>query len=166
MNYNFDALYDLQKKNEWFKPKHLTMYRDFAFRAAQESYAKRRKVGAVILSNKGSLFIGYNGTPPNEDNCCEDENFNTKSNVIHAEDNAIRKMVAEDVDTNGSIIFITDSPCNNCATDIILKYGIQAVFYFRHYYRDLTPLQTLDGDNVLTQYVDEDYLEELRQFSV
>lgn len=166
MEYNFDALYELQKNNEWFKPKHLTMYRDFAFRAAQESYAERRKVGAVILSNKGSLFIGYNGTPPNANNCCEDENFETKSDVIHAEDNAIRKMVAENVDITDSIIFITDSPCNKCATEIILKYGIQAVFYFRHYYRDLTPLEKLNSDGVLTQYVDEDYLEQLRKFLI
>lgn len=163
MNINFDKLYDLHRDNAWFKPKHLTMYRDFAFRAAQESSAQRRKAGAVILSNKGSLFIGYNGTPPNDDNCCEDENFKTKDSVIHAEDNAIRKMVDEGINPEGSIIFITDSPCDKCARNVIKKNGIKAVFYFRYYYRDLTPLDTLEQNGIMTQYVDETYLEYLRK---
>lgn len=158
----FNKLYDLHETNEWFKPKHLTMYRDFAFRAAQESYANRRKVGAVILSAKGSLFIGYNGTPSNHDNICEHNN-QTKDNVIHAEDNAIRKMNNEGVDTQDSIIFITDSPCMPCTNNVIIQNNIKAVFYFR-YYSDTSSLDVLERNGILTQYVDENYLEDLRKY--
>jgi len=159
---NFDKLYELHHTNEWFKPKHLSMYRDFAFRAAQESSAVRRKVGAVILSKKGSLFIGYNGTPSGDDNTCENSDFITKDNVIHAEDNALRKMINENVDPQGSIIFITDSPCDKCTNNVIIDNGISAVFYFR-YYTDDKPLEILNSNGVYTQYVDENYIEELRK---
>lgn len=160
---NFDNIFSLANDNEWFKPKQLSMYKDFAFRAAQESYALRKKAGAVILSPKGSLFIGYNGTPAGHDNCCEDEQFLTKDIVIHAEDNAIRKMINENVDPTDSIIFITDSPCNGCSTNVILKHGIKAVIYFR-LYRDMAPINTLNDNGVITQYVDDNYIEELRKY--
>ena len=159
---NFENIFKLSKENEWFKPKQLGMYKDFAFRAAQESSALRKKAGAVILSPNGSLFIGYNGTPSGHDNCCEDENFITKDTVIHAEDNAVRKMINENVDPKDSIIFITDSPCNRCVTNVILKYGIKAVIYFR-LYRDLSPINTLNDNGIITQYVDDNYIEELRK---
>jgi len=159
---NFENIFKLSKENEWFKPKQLGMYKDFAFRAAQESSALRKKAGAVILSPNGSLFIGYNGTPSGHDNCCEDENFITKDTVIHAEDNAVRKMINENVDPKDSIIFITDSPCSRCVTNVILKYGIKAVIYFR-LYRDLSPINTLNDNGIITQYVDDNYIEELRK---
>ncbi len=158
---NFNKLDELHQQNEWFKPKHISMYRDFAFRAAQESHAVRRKAGAVILSPNGSLFIGYNGTPPGEDNCCETDDFVTKDNVIHAESNAINKMLNENVNPAGSIIFITDSPCLRCTNDVIIHHGISAVFFFRRY-RDTSPLEELENNHIFVEYVDENYLEALR----
>lgn len=160
--YDFSKIYELNQENEWFKPKHVKMYRDFSFLAASESPAIRRKVGAVILSPRGGLFIGYNGTPPGEDNVCEDDSFVTMPHVIHAEANAIDKMLSEDVDPTGSIIFLTDSPCLNCTNNVILKYKIKAVFYSRRYH-DLTPLDRLESKGVLVQYIDEDYIEYLRR---
>lgn len=157
---DLEILKALHDKNEWFKPKHISMYRDIVFRAAQESAAVRRKTGAVILSPNGSIFLGYNGTPANTDNCCETHEFVTKDNVIHAEQNAFNKMYSEHLDPKGSIIFITDSPCSRCVNEII-KNEISAVFYFR-LYRDLEPVYELDRRNIITQYVDENYLEELR----
>lgn len=152
----------LNEENEWFKPKHISMYKDFTFRAAQESYAIRRKAGAVAMSPRGSLFIGYNGTPINEDNCCEDENFTTKDNVIHAEDNAVRKMNNEGISPSGSIMFITDSPCINCVRNVIIKNGIKAVFYFR-YYTDTTPLNLLTEHGIVHHYVDDNTIELIRK---
>ena len=160
---DFENIFKLNQENEWFKPKQLSMYKDFAFRAAQESSALRKKAGAVILSPNGSLFIGYNGTPAGHDNVCEDEHFMTKDTVIHAEDNAVRKMINENVDPKDSIIFITDSPCNGCSTNVILKYGIKAVVYFR-LYRDLSPIDELKENGIITQYVDDNYIEELRKY--
>lgn len=158
-----DVVKEMNRDNVWFKPNHLSMYKDFVFRAARESHAIRRKAGALILSGKGSLFIGYNGTPANEDNCCEDEHFVTKPNVIHAEDNAIRKMVDENIDPTNSILFITDSPCMNCVNNVIVKHNIKAVFYFR-YYTDRSPLEILDEHNIKHYYVDDNLIEDVRKY--
>lgn len=162
---DFTKIFNLNHENEWFKPKHIAMYRDYAFRASQESHAIRRKAGAVILSPRGSLFIGYNGTPAGQNNCCEDDTFKTKENVIHAEDNAIRKMINEGINPTNSIIFITDSPCMGCVENVIIKHNIKAVFYFRHY-RDIKPLQVLEGAGIMSQYVDENFIEELRIYQI
>lgn len=162
MNELMEDLYYLNSINSWFKPKHLSMYRDIIFRVSKESMSLRRKVGSGVLSKNGSLFLGYNGLPPgHETDICEDENFKTKDDVIHAEENALNKMIRENVDIQDSIIFITDSPCGLCTENIILKYGIKAVFYFRQY-RDTTPIENLKNNGVIVHYIDENILEEIR----
>ena len=100
-----------------------------ATQVSSMSYCKRRKVGCEIVKNDGSLEIGYNGTPLGEDNECEDEAFTTKPNVIHAEENAIKKLRGATDDQ--MVLFVTRSPCPTCAQTII-DTNIRQV-----YYRDL-----------------------------
>lgn len=110
-----------------------------AYIMREASTAVRRKVGAAIVTPSMGVFTGYNGTPPGEDNCCEYETYfggdtflTTKPNVIHAEQNAINKMFEEKVDTRRSVIFITLSPCENCA-QLLIDAGVSAVYYHKEY---------------------------------
>lgn len=112
--------------------KHVNLYRDFARRAAQESYCVRRKVGAAVVTKNRGVFIGYNGMPSGFPNVCELEDGTTDPRVIHAEANAFDKMQDEGVATKGSIVFLTDSPCIECAKRL---YGanVGAVIYENEY---------------------------------
>ena len=59
---------------------------------AENSYCKRRQVGALIVKDKMIISDGYNGTPAGFENVCEDDNNVTKPYVLHAEANAITKI--------------------------------------------------------------------------
>lgn len=96
------------------------------------SYAKRLKVGAVLIKDDRVISIGYNGTPSGRDNKCEDESGQTKPEVVHAEMNVIAFAAKNGVSTNGCIMVITDSPCYECSK-LIIQSGIKAVFYEREY---------------------------------
>ena len=61
---------------------------------AENSYCKRRQVGALIVKDQMIISDGYNGTPSGFENVCEDENNVTKPYVLHAEANAITKVAA------------------------------------------------------------------------
>lgn len=99
-----------------------------AYIYADLSYCKKRKVGCIIVKNNRIISIGINGTEPGTCNCCEDEFGNTKSTVIHAEDNAIRKLEHNPEELEGSSLFVTYSPCIPCITKCI-KYKIKEVYY-------------------------------------
>lgn len=99
-----------------------------AYIYADLSYAKRKKVGCIVVEHDRTISIGYNGTPSGEDNNCEDENGETKSNVIHAEDNAIRKLERENISAEGAYLFCTAEPCLNCSEKIVAA-KIKKVFY-------------------------------------
>ena len=97
---------------------------------AQNSYCKRRKVGALIVKDRMIISDGYNGTPSGFENICEDENGVTKPYVLHAEANAITKVAKSGNSSQGSTLYVTASPCLECA-----KLIIQAVIA-RVVYRD------------------------------
>ena len=104
------------------------------------SYAKRHKVGAVIVSSQGQIISqGFNGTPPGYDNCCEyeDENGNlvTYPYVLHAESNAITKCARWNSSTEGGTLYVTLSPCIDCAR-LIIQAGIKRVVYDEQYRND------------------------------
>lgn len=100
-----------------------------AYVYAELSYHMRRQVGCVIVKNDTIISIGYNGTPPGEDNNCEDEHGATLPTVIHAEDNAIRKLEQANVCPDQSVVlFVTTAPCIKCANRIF-KFGIKHVIY-------------------------------------
>lgn len=99
---------------------------------AENSYCERRKVGALIVKDKRIISDGYNGTPSGFENVCEDESGSTKPYVLHAEANAITKVAASTNDSRGATIYITDSPCIECAK-LIIQSGIKRVVYAKEY---------------------------------
>ena len=86
---------------------------------AENSYCTRRKVGALIVKNQMIISDGYNGTPSGFENVCEDENNVTKTYVLHAEANAITKIARSSNSSSGATMYITASPCIECAKLII-----------------------------------------------
>ena len=103
-------------------------YMKMAFIWSENSYCKRRKVGALLVKDKMIISDGYNGTPSGFENICEDENNGTKPYVLHAEANAITKVARSNNSSNGATLYVTSSPCIECAK-LIIQAGIRRVVY-------------------------------------
>lgn len=99
---------------------------------AENSYCRRRQVGALIVKNKMIISDGYNGTPSGFENVCEDENGLTKPYVLHAEANAITKIARSGNSSDGSTLYVTAAPCIECAK-LIIQAGIRRVVYSEKY---------------------------------
>ena len=99
---------------------------------AENSYCNRRKVGALIVKDKMIISDGYNGTPAGFENVCEDENGLTKPYVLHAEANAITKIACSSNSSKGATMYVTTSPCIECAK-LIIQAGIKRVIYSEKY---------------------------------
>lgn len=99
---------------------------------AENSYCKRRQVGALIVKDKMIISDGYNGTPSGFENVCEDENNVTKPYVLHAEANAITKIARSNNSSEGATLYVTASPCIECAK-LIIQAGIKRVVYAEKY---------------------------------
>lgn len=99
---------------------------------AENSYCKRRQVGAILVKNKMIISDGYNGTPSGFENVCEDENNATKPYVLHAEANAITKVARSNNSSEGATLYVTSSPCIECAK-LIIQSGITRVVYADSY---------------------------------
>ena len=102
---------------------------------SENSYCKRRQVGALIVKDKMIISDGYNGTPSGFENVCEDENNVTYPYVLHAEANAITKIARSNNNSEGATLYVTDSPCIECAK-LIMQAGIKRVVYSRQYRLD------------------------------
>ena len=102
---------------------------------SENSYCKRRQVGALIVKDKMIISDGYNGTPSGFENVCEDENNVTYPYVLHAEANAITKIARSNNNSEGATLYVTDSPCIECAK-LIIQAGIKRVVYSRQYRLD------------------------------
>lgn len=102
---------------------------------SENSYAKRLKVGAIIVKNKMIISDGFNGTPSGFENVCEDEHGNTKPYVLHAEANAITKVAKSTNSSEGATLYVLISPCIECAK-LIIQAGIQRVVYAEKYRLD------------------------------
>ena len=102
---------------------------------AENSYCKRRKVGALVVKDKMIISDGYNGTPSGFENVCEDDNNLTKPYVLHAEANAITKLARSSNNSDGSTLYVTASPCIECAK-LIIQAGIRRVVYGEKYRLD------------------------------
>ena len=100
---------------------------------AQNSYCERRKVGALIVKEKMIISDGYNGTPAGFENVCEDENYKTKPYVLHAEANAITKVAKSNNSSENATLYVTTSPCMECAK-LIIQSGIKRVVYSGKYH--------------------------------
>ncbi|MBO7280983.1 MAG: dCMP deaminase family protein [Bacteroidaceae bacterium] len=99
---------------------------------AENSYCQRRKVGALIVKNNMIISDGYNGTPSGFENVCEDEDGLTKPYVLHAEANAITKIARSNNNSDGATLYVTASPCIECAK-LIIQAGIKRVVYAEKY---------------------------------
>ncbi len=99
---------------------------------AENSYCKRRQVGALIVKDKMIISDGYNGTPSGFENVCEDENNVTKPYVLHAEANAITKIARSNNSSNDATMYVTASPCIECSK-LIIQAGIKRVVYSEKY---------------------------------
>ncbi|MCC8119652.1 MAG: dCMP deaminase family protein [Bacteroidales bacterium] len=109
---------------------------------AENSYCKRRQVGALLVKDNMIISDGYNGTPAGFENVCEDEDGVTKPYVLHAEANAITKVARSNNSSEGSTLYVTASPCMECAK-LIIQAGIKRVV-FNELYRITTGLDLLD----------------------
>jgi dCMP deaminase len=101
---------------------------------AQNSYCKRRQVGALLVKDKMIISDGYNGTPSGFENNCEDENNTTYPYVLHAEANAITKVAKSNNSSEGATLYVTSSPCMECAK-LIIQAGIKRVVFYDSYHK-------------------------------
>jgi len=134
------------------KPKFIHAYMDVAKRFAQLSHAERLQVGAIVVKDDRIIAYGYNGMPSGWDNCCE-ENGKTKSEVLHAESNAIAKLARSNESGLGADLFITHSPCIECAK-LIYQSGIKTV-YFGEHYRSNDGIDFLQASKIGVMHVDK-----------
>jgi dCMP deaminase len=137
------------------KQKFIDAYMDVAERFAKLSYAKRLNVGAIVVKDDRIISIGYNGMPSGWDNDCEevigqDEVgsliLKSKPEVLHAESNAIAKLAKSNESGNDATLFVTHSPCLDCAK-LIYQSGITTV-YFKDNYRSNDGIEFLRKSNV------------------
>lgn len=126
---------------------------------ASNSYCKRRQVGALLVKDNMIISDGYNGTPAGFENDCEDENNVSKAYVLHAEANAITKVAKSNNSSDGSTLYITTSPCIECAKLIIQAGIVRVVFSEKYRITDglellervgveLDHIQTIGNENV------------------
>jgi len=132
---------------------------DWAARAAELSHARRLHVGAVVVKDDTVISYGYNGTPKNWDNNCEEEylhedgsvTLKTLPEVLHAESNAISKLARSQNSGQDADIFITHAPCLDCAK-LIYQSGIRRV-WFGIAYRDNAGIEFLQRSGIeVTQH--------------
>lgn len=149
------------------------IYMQMAYQIAKLSYAKRRRVGCVIVKDTQIISTGYNGTPYNFDNDCEEIQTRyvdnpdhmliltekgydcdrgccskevTKREVLHAESNALAKISKSTLSSEGADLYTTTCPCFDCAK-LIIQSGIQRV-YFSEDYRDMSGVELLKSAGI------------------
>jgi dCMP deaminase len=151
------------------KEKFVNAYMDVAERFAELSSARRLHVGAIVVKDDRIISIGYNGMPAGWDNNCENETvesysgyegaihrtvLKTKPEVLHAETNAIAKLAKSTESGDGAVLFVTHSPCLDCAK-LIFQSGIRSVFY-RDSYRSTDGTTFLEKSGVEVTQVKKD----------
>jgi dCMP deaminase len=137
------------EKQRKFDQRYLEMARIWA----KNSYCTRRQVGALVVKNNMIISDGYNGTPSGFENVCEDDNGITKPYVLHAEANAITKLARSSNNSEGATIYITASPCIECAK-LIIQAGIKRVVYGEKY-RLTDGIELLDRAGIEVVYLGE-----------
>ena len=161
------------------KEKFVTAYMDVAQRFAELSTARRLHVGAIVVKDDRIISIGYNGMPAGWDNDCENTEYvssdeqipspdemkrlgftgtdqgwyrlKSKPEVLHAETNAIAKLAKSTESGDGAVLFVTHSPCLDCAK-LIFQSGIRSVFY-RNSYRSTDGVSFLERSGVTVEQV-------------
>lgn len=122
---------DIEEKTLLLDRRYLRMAKIWS----ENSYCERRKVGALLVKDKMIISDGYNGTPSGFPNVCESEEGVTLPYVLHAEANAITKVARSHNSSEGSTLYVTDSPCIECAK-LIIQAGIKRMVFSKHYRLD------------------------------
>ena len=125
------------------KEKHIRAFMQTAKTFSECSTAKRLHVGCIAVKDNKIISIGYNGTPNGWDNNCEDDDFKTLPEVLHAESNMLMKLARTTGGAEGSTVFVTHSPCLECAK-LIYQSGVKEVYYETEY-------RNKDGVNFLNK---------------
>lgn len=123
-------LYPYGNRQDEFDRRYLEMAQVWA----KNSYCKRRQVGALIVKGRMIISDGFNGTPSGFENVCEDDEGKTKPYVLHAEANAITKVAKSNNSSEGATLYVTSSPCVECAK-LIIQSGIRRVVYMDEYHK-------------------------------
>jgi dCMP deaminase len=129
-----------------------TAYLNMAKEWSKLSHCTRKQVGAIIVKDQVIISDGYNGTPTGFDNCCENENGDTKWYVLHAEANALMKLSKSTNSSKGATLYITLSPCKDCSK-LIHQAGIKRVVYIKGY-KDDSGLQFLKNAGIELEKID------------
>jgi len=124
---------------------------------AENSYCQRRQVGALVVKDKMIISDGYNGTPSGFENVCEDESGVTKPYVLHAEANALTKIACSNNNSKDSTMYVTASPCIECAK-LIIQAGIKRVVYSEKY-RLTDGIDLLQRAKIEVAYISRDELD-------
>lgn len=140
---------ELSEKTRKLDERYLRMARIWS----ENSYCRRRQVGALIVKEKMIISDGYNGTPSGFPNICEDETDHTFPYVLHAEANAITKVARSNNSSEGSTLYVTASPCIECAK-LIIQAGIKRVV-FSELYRMSDGLKLLERAGIETVHLPE-----------
>ncbi len=120
---------------------------------AENSYCERRKVGAIIVKDGMIISDGYNGTPSGFENVCEDDAGHTKPYVLHAEANAITKVARSNNSSDGATLYVTASPCMECAK-LIIQSGVRRVV-FNELYRIRDGIELLDRAGIECVHIED-----------
>lgn len=142
---------DLQLNSEEKQNQFDRRYLEMAQIWSQNSYCKRRQVGALIVHRRMIISDGYNGTPAGFENNCEDDDFKTKPYVLHAEANAITKVAKSNNSSEGATLYVTTSPCLECSK-LIIQSGIKRVV-FSQKYRNEDGLRILERANIQVVHI-------------
>ena len=130
-------------------------YMNMARELSKLSHAQRRKVGCLIVKDTHIIAEGLNGTPRGFDNNCEYidhvDHMYTKPEVLHAESNAITKLARSTNSSSGATLYVTCSPCFECAK-LIIQSGIERVVYDEEY-KSQKGLLLLKKAGILTESV-------------
>ena len=119
---------EVKDKQHKFDIRYIQMARIWA----ENSYCMRKQVGALIVKDRMIISDGYNGTPSGFENECEEESGDTKTYVLHAEANAITKVAKSNNSSEDATLYITTSPCMECAK-LIIQSGIKRVVFAERY---------------------------------
>ncbi len=128
-----------------------TAYLNMAKEWSKLSHCERKQVGAIIVKDQVIISDGYNGTPTGFDNCCENEEGETKWYVLHAEANALMKLSKSTNSSKGATLYITLSPCRDCAK-LIHQAGIKRVVYITEY-KDCSGLDFLRNAKIELEHI-------------
>ena len=142
------------------KSEYNNVYMQTALLHAELSKARRKKVGACLVTSNGTIVPSWNGTPQGTDNNCENEEVDsrgalkrlvTKTEVIHAELGCVLKCAKEGINTTGSTVYVTLSPCLQCSA-MLLQAGVKKVYY-REQYREISGVEYLKENGVSVEQI-------------